>query len=234
AYFVEAGWSAARGRPDWQAAYAYDRWRPIIVGSVSDETDPFRDGELRTREADLGALLRVRRVRWIQSFYGGWHASTDTFTCDGCEADGTRSDRRALRAGWIVDAARSFGYSISEEEGWSGSATLELIREALGADGNGGSATGDLRGYAGFGPRHAVLAARIAGATAWGDEPIRRVFSAAGHDPQHRRFDFGADAIGLVRGVDAGDRLGRHAVVLNIDYRVPLLRVERGFGTLPF
>ena len=28
AYGIEAGWSTARARPDWQVAYAYDRWRP--------------------------------------------------------------------------------------------------------------------------------------------------------------------------------------------------------------
>jgi len=233
-YAVESGWSTARARPDWQAAYAYDRWRPTIFARVADDTDPWRGGELRTREAGVGLLFPVRRVRWTQSVLGAFHAATDSLACEGCDDDGARAARRALRAGWIVDAARGFGYSISEEEGWSASATVELTREALGADGDAGAATGDVRGYVRLGSRHAVLAARAAGATAWGDEVVRRTFSASGHGPQPRAFEFGSGAVGMIRGVDDGDLAGAHAVVVNVDYRVPLLRLERGIGTLPF
>ncbi|MGH8638160.1 MAG: hypothetical protein ACREUZ_13590, partial [Burkholderiales bacterium] len=38
AYGVSAGWST-RGRPDWQAAYAYDRWRPTFFAAFADDTD---------------------------------------------------------------------------------------------------------------------------------------------------------------------------------------------------
>ena len=48
---------------------------------------------------------------------------------------------------------------------------------------------------------------RAAGAASWGDEPVRRVFSAVRkRDPQPGGFDFGTDAIGLMRGLDE-DRL---------------------------
>ncbi|HEX9368121.1 MAG TPA: hypothetical protein VF921_15930, partial [Vicinamibacterales bacterium] len=39
AYAVDAGWTAARARPDWHASYAYDRWRPTLFTSYSDDTD---------------------------------------------------------------------------------------------------------------------------------------------------------------------------------------------------
>ena len=48
AYAVDAGWSRRRARPDWQVAYAYDRWRPTLFAEFSDDTDPLRDGEVRT------------------------------------------------------------------------------------------------------------------------------------------------------------------------------------------
>jgi hypothetical protein len=133
----------------------------------------------------------------------------------------------------VFDSARSYGFSISEEDGWSTGATLEIVRRALGADGDGGAATFDARGYLPLGAPHAVLAGRAAGATSWGDEAVRRAFSAAGSGPQPRGFGFGFDAIGLVRGVDESDAAGDHAVVLNVDYRWPLFRPERGVGTLP-
>jgi hypothetical protein len=234
AYGIEGGWSSERARPDWQVAYAYDRWWPTLFADYSDDTDPFRNGEIRTREVNAGVMLPFRRVRWTQSLLASIHGSTDELTCVGCvDGDEMRIDRRGLRGGWIVDAARAFGYSISEEEGWSASTTIELVPEAFGSDGNAGSAIVDLRGYLRLGPRHAVLAVRGAGAASWGDEPVRRLFSASGHGPQARGFSFGSDAIGLMRGADEGELLGEHAAVLNVDYRLPLWRIERGLGTLP-
>jgi hypothetical protein len=138
-----------------------------------------------------------------------------------------------LRAGWLIDAARGYGYSISDEEGWSASLTTELIRESLGADADGGAATLDVRGFLQLGSRHAVLAGRAAGATTWGEDAVRRVFSASGSGPQANGFGFGTDAIGLLRGVDEGRVAGSHAAVVNLDVRVPLWRIDRGAGTVP-
>jgi hypothetical protein len=59
------------------------------------------------------------------------------------------------------------------------------------------------------------------------------VFSAAGSEPQPGGFRFGLDAIGLMRGVDEDDLVGAHAAVVNVDYRFPLLRIDRGAGTWP-
>ena len=59
AFGVEAGWNVSRLRPDWQAVYAYDRWWPTLLADVSDDTDPWRGGEMRTREANVGALFPI-------------------------------------------------------------------------------------------------------------------------------------------------------------------------------
>ena len=40
--------------------------------------------------------------------------------------------------------------------------------------------------------------------------------------------------MGLLRGFDADAIAGDHAVVGNLDYRVPLASIQRGLGTLPF
>jgi hypothetical protein len=230
AYAVEAGWSTGRGRPDWQAAYAYDRWWPTLFANVADDTDPWRGGEVRTREANAGVLLPFRRVRRTQSILGAFHASTDRFTCGGCPSE---IARRSLRGGWRLNASRAFGYSISPEEGWNATSVVELTRRGLGADGDAGAAIVDLRGYVPFGIGHGVIAGRIAGARTWGDDRAQRVFSASGSGPQPGRFSFGSDAIGLLRGVDEDALLGRRAIVGNLDYRFPVWRLDRGAGTLP-
>ena len=234
AYAAQAAWAATRARPDWAASYAYDRWRPTLFGNLSDETDPWLDGEVRTVEANAGVVLPFRRVRWTQSVLGALHASTDRFACAECpQGDSARVVRRALRAGWDFNGARSFGYSISREEGWTLSAATELPREALGSDGDAASTTIDLRGYLSVGPSHAVLAVRAAAASARGDDSVRRIFSASGAGPQPGGLRFESDAIGLLRGVDEDELIGRHAIVFNADYRLPLMRIDRGAGTLP-
>jgi dipeptidyl aminopeptidase/acylaminoacyl peptidase len=233
-YAAEIGWTTARGRPDWQVAYAYDRWWPTLFANVADDTDPFRSGQARTTEVNAGALLPIRRVRWSQSALAAFHAATDVIDCATCApAIDQRVDRRAVRAGWSVNAARGYGYSISTEEGWRATVSTELTRRALGSDEDTGSTSLDMRGYVPVWPRHGVLAVRIAGAASWGEERTRRRFSAGGSSPQSGGFRFGFDAIGLVRGVDEDDLAGTRAAVLNVDYRLPLARVERGAGTWP-
>jgi hypothetical protein len=242
AYSVAAGWapardtalSSSRGRPDVSASYVYDRWWPTIFARVSDDTDPFRDGDVRTREANAGAILPFRHVRWSQSLLAAYHRSQDRYICSSCGPSGDETIARgALRGGWLVSTARAYGYSISAERGWSTVVTTELAREALGGDGDGGAGTLDIRGYLPVRPRHGVVAARAAVASSWGDRSVRRLFSASGNGPRPTGFNFGSQAIGLIRGFGFDEIVGRRAFVMNLDYRLPLMRLERGAGTLP-
>lgn len=235
AYAVTAGWSLDRGRPDWWAGYAYDRWWPTLFADVSDDTDSFRDGDVRTLELNAGALFPWRRVRTRQTALAAFNASRDTIDCAACApAVARRVARHSLRGGWTFESARTYGYSISREDGSAISLSIERTLDALGSDGDAGAAILDLRHYLGAVPRHGVIALRVAGATTWGDSGIRRVFSAAGSGPQGSGIEFGSDAIGLLRGFDESSSLGLHAAVANVDYRVPVLVVERGAGTWPF
>jgi hypothetical protein len=232
-YAAQAGWATSRARPDWRSSYLYDRWWPSLFVNVQDDTDPWRGQDLRTREVNAGAILPFRRIRWSHALLAAIHASTDDLSCGGCEEPERDIGRQSIRGGWTVNAARAYGYSISTEDGWRASATAEITRGAFGSHGQGGAATLDLRGYVPVIPRHGVVAVRVAGATTWGDDEVRRVFSASGHGPQPGGFRFGSDAIGLVRGIGDDEVVGLHAAVANVDYRLPLRRVDRGFGTLP-
>ena len=78
-----------------------------------------------------------------------------------------------------------------------------------------------------------MIAARTAVASAWGDRTVRQQFRASGSGLPASPFAFDGDAIGLMRGFGEGAILGQHAVVANLDYRFPILGVQRGIGTLP-
>ena len=232
-YFGSAAWTA-RARPDWFAAYAYDRWRPTLFVDASDDTDPWRDGTLRVTEVNAGALMRFRTVRRSQLLFTSFHSASESFDCAACETpvDATIA-RRALRAAWSFDTSRRYGYSISDEYGLTLTASSEWTRKGLGATGNAGAVIVDGRGYLAAGRRHAAIAVRAAGASAWGDRRVRRLFGAGGSGSQSGGLAFDLDAIALVRGFETGDVTGRRAAVVNADYRVPLAWIERGLGTWP-
>jgi hypothetical protein len=234
AYYASAAWSA-RGRPDWVAGYAYNRWRPTLFVDASDDQDPFREGDIRVREVNAGALMSFRTVRRTQTIAGTYHAAHERIDCAPCDEPFSGvADRRAVRGGWLFDTSRSFGYSISDEEGVNVSLSAEWTGEPLGADGDATALVGDVRGYLRAGPRHAVIAGRVAAAHSSGDELVTRVFGAGGSSAGLPLLDFDFGAIGLVRGFDSSDVSGRSAVVANLDYRLPLAWIERGSGTWPF
>ena len=238
-YGVEAGWTTSRARPDWQIAYAYDRFRPTFFAAVSDDTDPWFDGERRIVEADAGMLLVSRRIRWSQSILGELHTSDESFECASLEprcaqTNGVSVRRTAGRTGLAFDSARMYGFSISPEEGGTVSTTLEYAHSPSFGGSASTSATFDARRYVRAWPKHAAIAVRAAGAASWGDRAVRRVFSASGSEMQPGGFRFGSDAIGLIRGLDEDRLFGFRAAVVNVDYRVPLAHPERGIGTLPF
>jgi hypothetical protein len=235
AYGAAAAWPTTKARrPDWSISYAYDRWWPTLFASVSDDTDPWRDGELRTRELNAGMVLVSRRVRRTQTLLTTFSASSDQFACTDCAGlTGPAIRRRAARAGWSVDTTRTFGYSISGETGMAVRTTWEAAPRRFGSEEGTAAMTVDVRGYRRAGVRHGVVAIRGAGATAWGADRARRVFSAAGTGPQNGGFDVGTGAVGLIRGLDTDTVIGHHAAVANLDYRFPLWYVQRGVGTVP-
>jgi hypothetical protein len=105
---------------------------------------------------------------------------------------------------------------------------------ALAADGEAWSLTWDLRGYRrGFAAHH-VAAFRLAGASSTGDAAMRRTFDLGGTGVPAAPFAIGHSAIGLLRGLPQDAREGPAALVANVDYRFPIVRVERGIRTWPF
>ncbi len=233
-YSATLGWSVDRNRPDAQVDYAYARWWPTLFASFAADTDPWRVGEIRSRELLAGALFPVRQVRWNSTAMAALFVSSDAVECAACEEPiDARSRRRALRAGWRLSNAKAYGYSISAEEGSSIAATSEITRKVLGADGDAVALVADARRYVRAFPRHAVVAARVAGAASWGDERLRRPFGAGGSGPRPAGFAVDLDAIGLLRGFDDADAIGDRAAVVNLDYRFPIAWVQRGIGTWP-
>jgi hypothetical protein len=233
AYAIGAAWST-RARPDWYTAYYYDRWRPTLFVSASDDTDPWQQGTARTREVNAGVSLPFRTTRRTQAVLASAHLSDERLECRDCEpAIDSSLRRRALRGGWTFSSAKTYGYSISSDEGVRVSAGGEWSPEAFGSTGDAGAVVVDARAFVRAAPAHAVAAFRGAAAASWGDDDVARLFGAGGAGAASSGVSFDRDAVGLVRGFDAGELFGRRAVVLNADFRAPLAWIERGVGTWP-
>jgi hypothetical protein len=226
AYALGTTWSR-RGGPDGHVAYAYDGWRPTLFVAARAYTDRWQDETYVTREVAAGMLLRVSSVRAAHTTLAAFQQTEEHGPAL------ARYRRAALRAGWELTTARAFGYSVSAEEGGSVGATIELPRRAFGSEGNGVTVTAVARRYRRFGPPHAVVAWRVAGGGSWGDREVGRLLSASGPGPQSTALQFGRGAIGLLRGYAVDEVAGRRAATLNLDYRLPLVRVGRGYGTWP-
>jgi hypothetical protein len=229
----------SRSDPDWAVAYAYDRWRPTFFASASSDTSffagaPADDGTpssntVRQREFGAGVLFPFRRVRRSTTLSASLVRARDSYS----GVDGGRiATRAAARAASTFTSAHSFGFSISPERGVSAGATLELVRRQLGSDANAAVATADFRAYLpGVGRSH-VLAMRGAAGVSAGDRDMGRTFLLGGA-AAGELADFSSDAVRLLRTFPTASFAGRRAAAINLDYRWPLSRPQRGIGTWP-
>lgn len=227
--------------PDWTVSYTYRRWQPQLQIASSrittfDEGPP-SDAGLATSSTSVEHLtavavqLPVLRARFSHALQLSAVRSTDVRTFE--QGDQSRN-RSAMRASWRFSSAQQPGYAVSPERGVTFGAATELIRRALGASGNATTFTTDARLYLpGFG-RHHVVAARVAGGSTAGDTPVTRVFLLGGGAANAVPGSLGSEAMSLLRGFAANTFAGRHIALVNIDYRWPIARPQRGLGAWPF
>ncbi len=229
------------GRPDWTADYVYDRWRPAFFAAASDRTSflglataggrTLPDAELRERSAAAGVAFQVRRVRHAQMWQAAFNVQRDTLTATG---DSGFKARNALRTAWAVNTAKTYGRSISVEDGVSASVTSEQVRTGFGADGDADAFTGEIRAFLRPGSGHAVLAARAGYGVSTGDTRVRREFYLGGSSSAGSLVNFGSNAFRMLRGFDDQLFAGTHVAVATVEWRQPGWRIERGWGTIPF
>jgi hypothetical protein len=249
AWDATATWSVARasdleavspgGRPDLSLLYVYDRWRPSFFAGFADETtplllraedEPARPVALREQSGEVGVAVPFRRVRYSHALQASYRLEHDTVRGP---LDAGAFDRAAVRGGWALQTAKRYGYSISPEGGVALGAGVERAATALGSDGDATFVRADARAYVPLGPAHAVLALRATAARSLGDRGVRRVLRLGGSDADVSVLSFDEDASSLLRGFDSGRFAGTHVALVNAEYRVPLARIERGYGTWP-
>ncbi|MGE5362086.1 MAG: BamA/TamA family outer membrane protein, partial [Bacteroidales bacterium] len=238
-----AGRAEAPGSPrdDWAVSYVYDRWLPSVFASVSDRTHflqevALTDGrvvnaDVREQNEQVGVILPDLHARYAHALSASLLLQRQTINIGGLAA--RDSSRNGIRLAWTFSNAHTYAYSISPEQGITIGVTGEMVRQALGALASSDAATVDGRGYLRLGGQHRVLAARAAFGAGWGDPRTARRFYLGGSGGNTDPASFDSDALNLLRGFDLNAFAGDRLAVFNAEYRVPLLRVNRGQGTFP-
>jgi hypothetical protein len=67
-----------------------------------------------------------------------------------------------------------------------------------------------------------------------GDSDAQRTFTLGGAQPNASTLDFDANALSLLRGFASYSFAGSRVGVLNVEYRWPIARPQRGYKALPF
>lgn len=232
--------NAAGGDADWDVSYVYGRWRPHVWGALRrettfvpvEQTDESRaPATIVERLTEIGVQVPILHLRSAQTVQVSIVRATDRVTID--ETTGQR-DRSGVRAAWRYANAQAPAYGVSLERGISVGVATEFVAPALGASARGGTVTVDARAYLPGLRRHDVVAIRASRAATWGNGAIGRLFVLGGGDASPGPGTIGSDGLHLLRGFPASTFVGRQAAIVNLDYRFPIARPQRGLGAWPF
>ena len=226
--------------PDWQTYYLYDRWRPAFYVSAASDTSFFAGpatdagaptpATRRERQIEGGVVFPIRRTRAQHAARLAAVRAAADYTMGG---RAFVRDRTLVRASWETITARTYGYSIGREGGIAAGATTEVVRRSLASFADATTTTVDVRAYLpGLAPHH-VVALRLGGGASTGDATVGRTFLLGGDSPGSGVVDSGSSAFALLRGFGPDTFAGSHVSVANAEYRWPIARPQRGYGTWP-
>lgn len=230
--------AASSAIPDWAASYAYTRWRAVPFASASRDTSFLRvrpatgvDERVVREQYELqgGMIVPIVHARHSEQLLASIVDTRPTYSL----ASEQRTARIvASRFAAATTTARTYGYSISSEDGVSIGATAELARGALGSDGDATTVAVDARAYLPGLARQHVVALRAAGGRSRGAPAALQAFQLGGSAAPAGIIDFGDD-LGILRGFGNGAFTGTQLASASGEYRFPFARIERGAGTFP-
>lgn len=227
-FSLESYYGFSSHRANVLCRYTYDGLLPTLTFSYHDCTDFYRDGDSgssrRSQELKLESHwpLRIRRrSQWVA--YADLHRERRTVIHDSGLHEDHGSDT-GFRLGIAFNSSREYYDSISAADGIRGSLQCSLQPAGWGNKYNRRSLQADWRQYISV-FRPGVLAWRLAMARSWnagadfyslGGREGEGV-SSLGHD---HPFD-------LLRGLPAYSQQGDRGFLFNLEYRLPLFKIEK-------
>jgi len=255
-YMLQLEWATEEEAPLFSAAYVYDRFYPQLTLSASRWVQTYPDGytagEQRfpyTEEGLRGSFqlsVPFHLYRNAHSLGLGYSATRyralsalpipDPATlAPSYPGTGVMA---GLSLGWSFSNLERYGYGISTERGRLASLTLVLRDPVLGSDWSSLTLGWVLHQFLAL-PwlAHHVLSLRLAGGIGSGQPGSRPSFALGGPPPQDVILALVDESFvgnnGYLRGYPPGAMAGDRYLLLNAEYRLPLLQVGRGLGLLP-
>jgi Tol biopolymer transport system component len=213
-----------------QAFYQYDRLFPTFLVTAEDKTEVESFGLDHTLRLNLRATVPVRQsLRSSQAFSFTWRRERET---PATRTAGGPLDLGGIETAWTLSTARQYPYSISPVEG--GRLRVAYLREdpALGSDVALGKVTVDGRVYTRVFGESDTLALRAGGGLTTGQPGFQRSFAVGGF-PDSNLFDIVRTNLAVLRGYPNDAFTGRSFAQANVEYRVPLSQLQRGWRSLP-
>jgi hypothetical protein len=224
AFSLEGYYGLSSRRPNLLLRYVYDGLFPTFSLSYSDSSEYFRDAYFigRTQELKLASYwpLRLRKRSRIYA-YADLHLEKQRIIHED-EGFEYGSGFNGFRLGLDLNSARDYHDSISAADGIRLTLQGSVQPAGMGNERASRSAQADLRFYQAL-ARPGVLAGRLALARSWDagssyyDLGGREVGGGLGNDRPFR----------LMRGFPAGYQWGDRGWQANLEYRLPLFKIER-------
>lgn len=255
-YLLQLEWSTEEATPLFAATWSYDRFYPRLTLSanrwVQSWPEGYRSGEQLhpyTEEALHGGvqasipfhLYRTSHSLGVEYAFTRYRAASALPVPDpatlapGHPATGVMA---GLSLSWTVSDVERYSYSVSPERGRLASLALSVRDPVLGSDWSKLTWTWLLHQFVAL-PLldHHALSLRLAGGIGSGEPGSRPSFALGGPPPQDVVLSLVDESFvgssGYLRGYPQAVLKGDRYLLLNAEYRLPLLRLDRGFGLLP-
>jgi hypothetical protein len=223
-YSLEGYFGFRSRRANIAARYVYDGLFPTLALAYSDSTDVFLDEGFsqRSQVLKLASLwpLRLRKRSQLHA-YADLHLERRSMIYDLGATESSRSLNGA-RLGVEFNSALEYYDSVSPADGIRVTVQGSVQPAGMGNARTSRTIQADLRHYIPL-FRPGVLAWRLAGARGWGSDP--RLYALGGRQTGSGLGD--SQPFHLLRGFPAGCQWGDRGWLFNLEYRLPLFKIEK-------
>ena len=224
-YSLEGYYGFSSRQANFLFSYVYDGLFPNLSLSYSDSVDYYRGSRnsLRTQKLKLASLwpLRIRKLSQLYA-YADLHTErlSEIYDNGNYLYPGIYN---GFRLGLDFNSAREYYNSISPSDGMHFTLQGSWQPDGMGNAQASRSAQADLRIYVPL-FRPGVLAWRLALAQSW-DDPYG--FTMGGGEGEITGGLGGNEPFNLLRGFPADYDRGRGGYLFNLEYRLPLFKIEK-------
>jgi Tol biopolymer transport system component len=249
-YAVSGLYGPKTGRAWYTLDYLYDGFSPTIHLQASDTDTTYTDllslptgtRDYTEREKTYGVSVIVPLIktqtqhmatlgyRWREVTPLTKLASFPTASYTPHPAEGVLGSGRLS---YLYNNAHQYGFSISPEDGQTLELGYERFDKSLGSDFEFDKYTADLHEYLNFPWKHQVLVVRAFGGISTGRPLPQGAFALGGDSPGDVTLAVDEQSVYL-RGYPENSFRGRKAGLASLEYRFPLINIERGAGQAPF